>query len=86
MIYEMLHCSSVIKKYNSDDFWQGLIRANTSELRVFNTERPHTDGITLKTDTVLNDKTSEIERDLCAFGLIAGDCPSSYLIALLWFD
>ena len=29
-------------------------------------------GSTLKTDTVLNDETSEIERDLCAFGPIGG--------------
>ena len=26
----------------------------------------------LKTDTVLNDETSEIERDLCVFGSIGG--------------
>ena len=32
---------------------------------------------------VLNDEASKIERDLRAFGLI-GECPSSYLIALLW--
>ena len=29
-------------------------------------------GSRLKTDTVLNDETSEIERDLCAFGPIGG--------------
>ena len=29
-------------------------------------------GSKLKTDTVLNDETSEIERDLCAFGPIVG--------------
>ena len=30
-----------------------------------------------KTDTVLNDETSEIERDLCAFGPIGAERPSS---------
>ena len=34
----------------------------------------------LKTDIVLNDETSEIELDLCAFSPI-GECPSSCLIA-----
>ena len=47
--------------------------AHTSELGPFNTQRPHADGIKkLKTDTVLNDVTSEIERDLCAFDSIGG--------------
>ena len=45
-------------------------RANTSELGLFNTQRPHTDGTKTETDTVLNYETSEIERDLCAFGSI----------------
>ena len=37
---------------------------------------------TLKTDTVLNDKTSESQLDLCALGPIGGwGCPSSYLLA-----
>ena len=39
-----------------------------------------------KTDTVLNDKTSDIDRDLWAFGSVrrrgGGGCHSSYLIAL----
>ena len=39
-------------------------------------------GSKLKTDSVLNDETSEIGRGLCAFGPIGGECPSSYLIAL----
>ena len=43
-------------------------RANPTELGLLNTQRPQTDGTKLKTDTVLNDETSEIERDLCAFG------------------
>ena len=49
----------------------------------FNTQRPHTDGIKLLKNTVLNDETSEIERDLCGVGSIGGRCPSSYLIALV---
>ena len=39
-------------------------------------------GSKLKTDTILNDETTEVERDLCAFVPIEGECPSSYLIAL----
>ena len=36
------------------------------------TQRPHTDldQNVKKMDTVLNDEASEIERDMCAFGLI----------------
>ena len=64
-------------------------RANPFELRLLNTQRPHTDGIHLKTDTVLNDETSEIERDLCAFGSKGGSVGHSplwnisYIIALV---
>ena len=50
-------------------------RANPSELGFLNTQRPQTDGTTLKKDTVLNDETSEIERDLCAFGSVGGGMP-----------
>ena len=64
-------------------------RANASELRHFNTQRPQTDEMkTEKKDTVLNDETSAIERDMCAFGPIGGGevfnrgSPSSYQIAL----
>jgi len=53
-------------------------RANPSEVWLLNTQRRHTDGINIKTDTVLNDETSEIEWDLWAFGS-TGDCSSSYL-------
>ena len=52
-----------------------VTRANTSELGLFNTQRPHTDGIKPKIHTVLNDETSEIERDMCAFGSIGGSAP-----------
>ena len=45
-----------------------LARANTSEMGLLDTQRPHADGIKHKTGTVLNDGRSEIERDLCAFG------------------
>jgi len=39
------------------------------------------DGINLKTDIVLKDEMSEIERDMCAFGSIRwGECPNSYPI------
>ena len=53
--------------------WHDVIRAIYIRAGVFNTQPPHTDGIKKrKTDTVLNDETSEIERDLCAFGSIWG--------------
>ena len=39
-------------------------------------------GSKLKTDTELNDETSEIEHDLYAFGPIGGECLSSCLIAV----
>ena len=72
----------IIRYYAGIYLKQRCTRANTPELRLFDTQRPHTDGIKLKTDTVPNDETSEIERDLCAFGSIGG-CPSSYQIALI---
>ena len=42
-------------------------RANPSELGILNTHRPHTVGIKTKTDIVLNDETSEIERSVCVW-------------------
>ena len=34
--------------------------------------RPQTDGFKLKTDTVLNDEASDIERDMCSCVSIGG--------------
>ena len=46
----------------------GFCLWSPSELRLLSTQHHHTDGITIKTDNLLNDQKSEIERDLSAFG------------------
>jgi len=54
-------------------------RANTSELGLFQHTAPSrtwSQKSKLKTDTVLDDETSEIERALCAFGFIGGSAPT----------
>ena len=50
----------------------GKSRANLSEIAFLNTSALTRMVYKLKTDTVLNDESSETERDLCAFGSTGG--------------
>ena len=52
-------------------------RANTYELGLQGTQRPHMGGKKLK-----NRNRTKRRRDLCSFGS-TGECPSSYIIALV---
>ena len=70
----MEQCKMVARPHDVCKKCKSIIRANPSERGLFNTQRSHTDGI--KTDTVLSDETSEIKRDLCAFGSIGGSGPA----------
>ena len=63
-----------VAQFRSTTLWikknSTVHRAIPSKLGLLNTQRPHTDGI--ETDTILNDETSKIKGDLCAFGSTGG--------------